>query len=88
MNGRLERVEQFLPSLPTREEIKTAIREANDALLTKFQILTGDIRDMVRLSAEGQAVLRRDVDDIRVEFRAAAVGRPRPTPRLADFLTS
>ncbi len=75
LDRRMARIEQHLPSLPTREEMHAAIREAVVPLATKaelreegertrrhFDVVAESVRDDIQLIAEGHIDLGRRMD--------------------------
>ena len=67
---RVDRIEQILPTLATREDLKRAIaplatkaelREVEQRLRTHFDVVTESLRDDIRLLAEAVVALSKRV---------------------------
>ncbi len=67
---RVDRIEQILPTLATREDLKTEIaplatkaelREVEQRLRTHFDVVTESLRDDIRLVAEAVVALSERV---------------------------
>ncbi len=87
IDWRLANVEQILPTLPTRDEMRATVQEEGERSRRYMQVLTEGLRDDIRLLAEGHLALdRRDAAQHAettarldtLEFRVAHPTRPRP----------
>jgi hypothetical protein len=54
----------------TREEMALMMREEGDRTRRHFDVLAENLRDDIRLLAEGQVALHQRVDNLRTELRA------------------
>lgn len=78
VDERLQRVEQFLPTLATREELKrfatreelqATVREEGERTRRYFDIVAERLHDDIRILAEGQAHLQHRFDELRHELK-------------------
>jgi hypothetical protein len=78
VDERLEHVEQILPTLVTKQEL----REESEQTRRHFDIVAESLRSDIRLLAEGQAALHQRVGDLRTELRADIASLDRRVMRL------
>ena len=95
VDTRLTRIEQVLPTLATKAELRTAIAEAIAPLATKvemreegehtrrhFDVVAERLESQIRLLAEGQMALRERMDDRFEHVAAQLAGLDRRVMRL------
>jgi hypothetical protein len=78
LDRRVERIEQILPTLATKDEL----RAQGEQTRRHFDVVAESLRDDIRLIAEGQAALTHGVAAMRTELQQDIAGLDRRLIRL------
>jgi hypothetical protein len=73
LDRRVERIEQILPTLATKDEL----RAQGEQTRRHFDVVAESLRDDIRLIAEGQAALTHGVAAMRTELKQDIAGLAR-----------
>jgi polyphosphate kinase len=89
LDRRVERIEQILPTLATKDELQSVESTLRDEIRAEgvqsrrhFDIVAESLRDDIRLIAEGQAALTHGVAAMRTELKHDIAGLDRRLTRL------
>jgi hypothetical protein len=95
IDQRVGRIEQIVPTLATKEDVRVAIaplatraemhealREEGERTRRHFDIVAEDLRSHIRLIAEGQIGLQQRMDDLRTDLKADIAQLDRRVMRL------
>ena len=87
VDARLTRVEQMLPTLATKEEVRAEVREEGERTRQHFDVVAERLEGHITLLAEGHVALREDMRDMRTDLKADIAQLDRRVMRLeADRL--
>ena len=78
IDNRTERIEQILPTLPTKEDL----REEGERTRRHFDIVAEEIRASVEKIAEGHGVLGTRIEGLRAELKTELDKHERRIARL------
>ena len=77
LDHRVERIEQILPTLATKDELRAEVEAEGERTRRHFDIVAESLRDDIRLIAEGQAALTHGVAAMRTELKQDIAGLAR-----------
>ncbi len=70
IDRRLERVEQILPTLATKAELRAEVGEEGERTRRYFDVVAESLHDDIRIIAEGQVAISASVQNLKTGLKS------------------